>query len=360
MNKSKLAFLAVAVGAMVLTACGGNGKETSKSTKSRPSIEIPSEVESSLEPLKDPTVIINGGAAQTVTRGTPLTKPADPTAPTGKKFYGWKNVKNGGQIWNFDSEVLNQVWADVELVPCFINDVEAQYLEAEMCPSIQEANDGDGMPGSTYSGGQKGKGLIYHDKDNSFGGTTSVDSVSYYKSKKWKKFVELDDPKADLLDDKELIHKTLGYGAFVEFMYVCGDTLTFKVNASEAATGVQLFGRFSGEYGIKDSRTDEIVDTFNDTEFKVTVNGTRMEYGEIAIHNIPLNRPTHFQDFYLGEISLAKGENIIEAKVDNHRTLNGTIEASAPVIDSLKLFGGTTISMTNIKNTNMTEDNELD
>ena len=40
-------------------------------------------------------------ATQTVKYKHKLEKPADPTAPAGKKFYGWMNAADGGRIWNF-------------------------------------------------------------------------------------------------------------------------------------------------------------------------------------------------------------------------------------------------------------------
>ena len=43
------------------------------------------------------------GSTTYVDWSQPLTKPADPTAPSGQKFYGWMNTLNGGQIWDFDN-----------------------------------------------------------------------------------------------------------------------------------------------------------------------------------------------------------------------------------------------------------------
>jgi len=71
-----------------------------------------------------------------------IEKPADPTAPEGKVFYGWKNTNNGGQIWNFDDDTLGKPQEDVVLEPLFIPaNINPQYLEAELAPVIQ-ANGG--------------------------------------------------------------------------------------------------------------------------------------------------------------------------------------------------------------------------
>lgn len=353
MNKSKLAFLAVTVGTLALTACGG-GNQTSSSARQRPSIMSIEESSVSLEPLPDPKVKINGGEAVTVARGSAIEKPADPVAPEGKIFYGWKNVKNGGQIWDFDTEYLNKVMDDVELEPLFIEEHQVQLLEPELCPSITEDNDGEGMKGNTYSGGNQGKGLIYKDVDKQYNVTT-ISHVDYYKTSFAP--IELDDPDAALYDDKVQKSRDFDYGAFVHFLYVNGSTLTFEVEVSEAATNVPLFGHYSAEYGLTNPRTNEITDTFNDQEFTVKVNGTRLEYGEICIRNVIYMSYIPFQDYYIGSVNLNKGKNIIEFKVDNTRILNGTIQSSAPCFDSVKLFTSSTVTMTNAKGTNLIDDN---
>ena len=122
-----------------------------------------------------------------------------------------ENVKNGGQIWDFEAEDLKGVFEDVELKPLFVDaSLKVQSLEAELCPAITEDHGGQGMEGATYSGGQAGKGLIQEDENSAAKASN---------------------------------------GYFVHFLYVQGNTLTWKLNASAADTNVTLFARFGAEYG---------------------------------------------------------------------------------------------------------------
>ena len=253
---------------------------------------------------------------------TALEKPAAPTAPAGKVLYGWANVKNGGQIWDFDNEYLNRVMDDVILKPIFVpSDIEPQVLEAELCPDFTDESWGPkGMPGATYSGGQNGLGLVGKD---------------YYE------------------EDGKNKYGTSGYfgvgtsfvAGFAHFMYSKGDTLTWEVESSADAENVVLFMRLSAEYGISNPLTDEVTSWVDQDTFPVTVNGTKLEYGKVTLHNIIPMEFIPFQDYFVSaSVSLNAGKNIIQMKVDNKVTLNGTIASSAPVVDCIKLYSSSTLT----------------
>ena len=250
----------------------------------------------------------NNKQTSEIARGSALTKPTDPVAPAGMSFYGWKNTLNGGQIWDFEHEDLNLVMADINLEPVFITDyLSEQRFEAETCPAITAVYGQEyGMPGATYSGGQQGKGLIGRDYDQVFG-TTGIDEYSC---------------------------------AYVHFMYIKGDTLTWELESDVDVDNVTLFARFSAEYGLVDSETDERYSTISDKSFPIKVNDQRLEYGTITFHAIPdIGQILYFQDYFISaSISLRAGSNKIEMIVDNDDTLNGTIASSAPCIDSIKLY----------------------
>ena len=127
----KTLFIGLAIATLTLAGCG-NGGSNSKSVGPKPS--------SSEAPAKTFEVKIDDGnevKTEQIELGAKITKPADPAAPAGKAFYGWMNVKNGGQIWDFDTAALNKVMGDVELVPCYVDaNLNAQVLEAEVCPDL--------------------------------------------------------------------------------------------------------------------------------------------------------------------------------------------------------------------------------
>ena len=257
---------------------------------------------------------------------TALEKPANPTAPSGKAFYGWMNVKNGGQIWDFENEDLNKVMDDITLRPVFVPaGMDPQVFEAELCPDFTDEKWGPkGMPGATYSGGQNGLGLIgkdYYEGDTNKYGTSGRFEVG-----------------------------TSVVAGFAHFMYSKGDTLTWEVESDVAAENVTLFMRLSAEYGIPNPMTDEVTSWVDQDTFPVTVNGTKLEYGKITLRNIVPMLFIPFQDYFVSaSVSLQAGTNIIQMKVDNKVTLNGTIASSAPVVDCIKLYSESNLTWPNAK-----------
>ena len=258
---------------------------------------------------------------KTVQHGHKVAKPEDPKAPSGKRFFGWMNKANGGQIWNFNRKKLNSVLSDITLEPCFVDaNLNPQYFDAEVCPDICA---GTGMDGATYSGGNSGLGLIYWDYDNDY--TT---------------------------------HGCEGaYGGFVHYLYVKGDTLTWELESDKAADNVSLFMRLGAEYGIPNAAGDDVTSGINDVGFPVTVNGVAQKYGSITFHNVSKDANGVFdnkgvflplQDYLVSAtVSLQAGKNVIQMKVDNDDTVNGTIASSAPCVDCIFLYSSSKITWPN-------------
>ena len=341
-------MMAVLVGSMALAACGGSSggddsQSGSSSRKKSTSTFIPSSVSIADLPKYEVKFVNADGtelSKETMEHGSHLTKPAtDPVAPEGQQFYGWMNVKNGGQIWDFEANDINVVMQDIELKPLFIPNLKAQPFEAELVPAITEANEGRGMEGATYSGGAKGSQLVNkRDKGHQLKSSGDYwleddDSVRY----------------ATAADDPNEV-----FGSFVHFNYKKGNTLTWKLQSSAAAENVVIMMRLSGEYGLSNTETNEVSFTFDDKMFPVKVNGTALEYGQITIHNVEPMFWNTFQDFYLSAtVSLKAGENVIEMIVDNTVTLNGTIESTSPCIDCIKLFSTSDLTWPEAKLANL-------
>ena len=283
-----------------------------------------------------------------------IEKPADPAAPAGQVFYGWKNVKNGGQIWNFDDDTLAKPHADVELVPCFVPaNMTAQYLEAEFVPDIT-AN--GGMDGATYSGGAKGKQFIRADEEREYGSTCEVEPFKYYKDPSSRNPViataETAPEGVTLLD---MDPKGSNCGYFVHFNYKNGNTFTFNITCDAAVDNAVIFASFSAEYGLINDQTSDRYCTFSDTTYPISVNGTPLQYGSVTMHAIPeIGDFLPFQDYFLGaNVSLNAGENVITMVVNNEDSLNGTIASTAPCVDSLKIFTSANISWPSAELTNI-------
>ena len=332
--KRKMFFFGMMVASLSLVACGGNNQKSSSSRSSRASSSlapdsIPEEPFEEGNPFDEepgadwPSYTVtfdyqgNGtNTTQNVQYKGKLTKPEDPTAPAGKKFYGWMNAADGGRIWNFNRKMLNAVMGDMTLVPCFIDANKAlQTFEAEYCPDIM-GEDGTGMWGATYSGGNRGKGLIGRDWDYELSASHKVLTLN--------------------ADGDEYLPV-----AFVHFLYVRGNTLTWKLNASAADTNVTLFARFGAEYGRKDEDHGKGRQySFTDEMFTIKVNDDRVEYGTITIRNAPSTDGAFlpFSDYMVSAtVNLKEGENVIQMKVDNNITIYSSAGATAPTVDAIRL-----------------------
>ena len=333
--------MGVMVAAMTLAGCNGTNNSTtshnsrpSSTSKTLPPDVIPEEPFEEGTPFGEelldswPTYTVtfdyqgNGtNATQTVKYKHKLEKPADPTAPAGKKFYGWMNAADGGRIWNFNRKMLNAVMGDMTLVPCFVDaDKEAQVFEAEYTPDIL-GEDGTGMDGATYSGGQKGLGLIGPDWDYQYGASHKVGAET---------------PDGDYLP-----------GAFVHFLYVQGDTLTWELESSAAASNVQLFIRLGAEYATyKEDFGKGNKYNFTDEMFTVKVNDNAIKYGKIEMRNVPdVGDFLPFSDYMISaNVNLVAGKNVIQMKVDNDVTIFSTAHATAPMVDAIKLFSSSELT----------------
>ena len=345
-NTKKALLLTLLIGSMALVGCGGGNGGTSNPASSTATSSDSSEAEDPAHPKYEVTIDYEDGVTpqkQKYTHGDHLAKPQDPTAPAGKKFYGWMNTKNGGQIWNFDAQDLNVVMQDVELKPLFIDaSLKEQTFEAELCPDITEVigeNGTPGMDGATYSGGAQGKQLINKAYDGEFEASGAYKILSYdsddanYGKAAYAEEADYSDPDAVI------------FGGYVHFMYKKGDTLTWELESDAAATNVTIFMRLSAEYGIVNPDTEELSSWVDGTTFPVKVNGQALEYSKVTLHNLVDKSFITFQDYFISaSVSLQQGKNTIQMVVDNDVTLNGTIPASAPCVDCIKLYSSSNIT----------------
>ena len=112
--------------------------------------------------------------------------------------------------------------------------------------------------------------------------------------------------------------------------------------------------RLGAEYGIINEAGDDVTSGFNDTEFPVKVNGTAVQYGSITFHNVSKDSKGVFdnkgvflplQDYLVSaSLSLQAGKNTIQMKVDNDKTINGTIGSSAPCVDCISVLANSKLS----------------
>ena len=221
----------------------------------------------------------------------------------GYKFLGWTTDESGYSLYNFDNKVNN----DLELYAAWEVNGETEtnryVFEAEYAPSAIT------FDGATYSGGAKGKACIGYDYDG--------------------------DLKAS-------------NGYFVHFMYVkyepernYGSRIEFNFEAAAAGT-VSILMRVSAEYG------QEGVDiTVNKDEWKAKLNDTQLDYETLTFKDVPIQGAGYkaFEDKTLSvNVNVQAGANKLEFITDNQKLLFGTAQATAPMLDCLKIKSSTTLT----------------
>ncbi len=136
-------------------------------------------------------------------------------------------------------------------------------------------------------------------------------------------------------------------GYWISYMYVNNLAIEFDITSDAEVNDAKLVLRLSGE----------VLETvsFTDKEFTVSVNDEALEYGTIEISgcNTDLSadwvRP--FTDYTVStSCHLKKGENVIELKTTNQRAMAGTMYATAPMIDCIKVTTSATLTWDPVMN----------
>ncbi|MBW4258536.1 InlB B-repeat-containing protein [Methanobacterium sp. YSL] len=131
-------------------------------------------------------------------------------------------------------------------------------------------------------------------------------------------------------------------GHFVTYLYGKDITLTFEIYSDRAVDNVVLTLRLSGEvkdFFIQSHKTPGVLE--QEPVYTVKVNNLSIQYSKIYFTNVPSqsdNTLLPFQDFVISiNINLVKGKNTIQLITDNELLMGGTMGATAPMIDCLKL-----------------------
>ena len=290
-------LLPITLGLVALTACVGDGQNSS------------SRVRSSHGPVMRTVTFdynYDGGAAdvtETVKNRETVAKPATDPTRAGYKFLGWTTDESGYSLYDFDSRVTN----DLTLYAAWEAEGETQknryVFEAEYAPSVMK------LDGATYSGGANGKQCISYDYNGD-------------------------------------MHASNGF--YVHFLYVkyeearnYGSKLDFNFTAAAAGT-VSILFRLSAEYGTEG---EDI--TVTKDEWKAKLNGVQLDYQTLVFKDVPKQGAGNkaFEDFTLAaNVSVKAGENKLEFITDNQKLLFGTAQATAPMIDCLKIKSDTELT----------------
>ena len=237
-----------------------------------------------------------------------FTEMAEPDAITrsGFEFLGWYTHAYEGQKVTFPIQVTASTnyyahWRANRMTP--VNNI----FDAEFTPIRSD----ESFPG--YSGSTLGTGIIQPDASNDFGAYSDA---------------------YPLLDDA---HPT-AYGNFVTYLYKYGATLTYNIYSDRAVSGVKLHACLA---------TEIVVGGFaiapeGDYGYQFIVNDESMDYGEVDLSTLEPAElgqdATRFGEFYICDISLKEGLNVIKLVTNNENLeCGGTMGAVAPEVDYIRL-----------------------
>ena len=222
------------------------------------------------------------------------------------EFLGWFTHAYEGQKVTFPYEVTASTnfyahWRANRMTP--VNNI----FDAEFTPIRSDET----FPG--YSGSTLGTGIIQPDASDDFGAYSDA---------------------YPLLDDA---HPT-AYGNFVTYLYKKGATLTYNIYSDRAVSGVGLYAKLATEI----APGGFTIAPEGDYGYQFIVNDVSMDYGEVDLSECEPAElgqdATRFMEFYICDISLVEGLNVIKLVTNNENTeLGGTMGAVAPEVDYIRL-----------------------
>ena len=139
------------------------------------------------------------------------------------------------------------------------------------------------------------------------------------------------------------------------YLYENGNEVEFYIDSSAAVDDVTLVLRCTMEH-----KNDSCEIAWD--EMEITVNdGDPIEYRTLKFKNIPglltvKNELAPFENKTIGKISLDEGENLIKIAITNDITMEGTMQATAPIIDCIILKTDADVEFTWAEGFPMNED----
>ena len=225
-----------------------------------------------------PTQILSSGALIPA-------KPADPIRAN-YTFVGWSTTASSNPNFNgFGTPITEDITLYAQWRHTYI--FEAEYVNLA------------GKNGAGWSGGAAGTAMITKDTitENPELGTNANASNGFY------------------------LTYLYSYGLFIDF-----------VITSDRATEATLILRLSAE------QRDPFVIT--DDEYLVTLNGNKVNYGSITIYGALAalqQQKLPFADVISIPINLVAGTNTIRFTTNNQNSMGGTMDATAPLFDCIKI-----------------------
>lgn len=166
-------------------------------------------------------------------------------------------------------------------------------------------------------------------------------------------FGESSNPKGTGLIEWDQYNANASNGYYVSYLFRYGSYLEFHVTATEEVEDAVLVLRASVD--LYDMFFETGINTGDEDGFGIYVNDKRYSFDYDLTGAIPppskggngYEEKRPFEDYVISmKISLKKGDNVIRLVTENNRMFYGTMAASAPMIDCIKIYTNTEISWT--------------
>jgi uncharacterized repeat protein (TIGR02543 family) len=288
-----------------------------------------------------------------VESGKTVAKPADPTR-TDYSFTGWFKEASAATAYDFTSAVTS----NLTLYAGWLSTTAKQY-------TVTFNYNYDGAPEATTAKVEEGK-TVSKPADPSRDGyafdawyadaacataydfKTAVNAdltlyagwgSQYVFEAEWSKDVDLIEGmgysgSASGLDVIMADQQNLGAsnGFYISYLYVQDLTLEFDITSAKAVSNAKLSARLSAE----------IMDiVLTSSSYTIAVNDVGLGYSDISLSNVPTSGSVKclpFKDFLIADnVSLKAGVNTIKLTTSNSTPMKGTMYATAPMVDCIKV-----------------------
>lgn len=287
---------------------------------------------------------------QTIERGAAIEQPEDPVR-SGFAFKGWFTSAEGGAQYNFNTAPVQDLtlyahWAEaytVTLVYNYEGAPENGYYYAEK-GAVSGGPEAPTRDGYGFNGWYTDAACT---TAFSFARPITGDTTIYAG---WKEQLVMEAEYIDFTgmsgpgysgnstgtdmigwDRSGDLEASNGY--YVSYLYRQGITLTFNFNSSAAVTDADIVIRITAE------RFDQ---AFSSANYTVSLNGSALPWNEVSIAG---SQDPAFIDVTIGtQLTLKEGANTIELITNNSTPIGGTMSASAPMVDCIKVASSATLT----------------
>lgn len=121
---------------------------------------------------------------------------------------------------------------------------------------------------------------------------------------------------------------------FVGYLYEEGNELEFHIKSDADVEDATLILRATMEFQDATLTWQDFAITVNDSD---PIQYRDMKFKKVKDVFSLSGELRPFSDFTIGTISLQEGENVIKLTVNNSTTMTGTMRATAPIVDCIKI-----------------------